>query len=337
MDIVLFAVVGFFLGILVAWFFLDSRCRKQLAEQEERLRASNSATSLSLTQEQEEHKETRRRLAEMDARDGKSIQQIADFKTGLESTVRDLEAAKSDAARAQNELEAAREQLKGVDALRKTEKQKDQEIGDLQKTLESTSKSLEDANADTIRLKNELHKAQEKLKDAETKASDASSQAATESARRIEELEADLNAAKTDLEQSQAEISKCKADGERLRKELEAAKSKSAVSDKSEHQPADEPDEKPLAPVAAAKPAEPSKPLTLVSSTSSKPDDLTKIKGIGKVLSKKLNDQGITTFAEIAALSQADIDRINKVLDFPGRIEREKWVEQAKGFLEDGS
>ena len=68
MEYVLFTVVGFFLGVLVAWFFLDNRCRKQLAEQEERLRASSAATSRALTQEQDEHKETRRRLADMDAR-----------------------------------------------------------------------------------------------------------------------------------------------------------------------------------------------------------------------------------------------------------------------------
>lgn len=335
MDIVLFAVVGFFLGILVAWFFLDSRCRKQLAEQEERLRASNSATSLSLTQEQDEHKETRRRLAEMDARDGKNIQQIADLKTGLESAAKDLDTAKSEAADAKKELEVAHGALKDIDALRKAETQKDQEIADLQKSLESTSKSLEDANADAIRLKNELHGAHEKLTDAEAQAADASSQAATESARRIEGLQTDLAAAKTDLEQSRSELSNCKAEGERLRAELEDAKNNAAVSSTSDDKPDHEPVDEPAEPVAAEEPAEPSAPLTLVSTPTDKPDDLTKIKGIGKVLSQKLNDQGITTFAQIAAFSQADIDKINKVLDFPGRIEREKWVEQAKGFLDD--
>lgn len=337
MEFVLFAVVGFFLGVLVAWFFLDNRCRKQLAEQEERLRASNAATSRSLTQEQDEHKETRRRLAEMDARDGKNIQQIADLKTGLESAAKDIDTAKSDAADARKELEVAHGALKDIDALRKAETQKDLEIGDLQKSVESASKSLENANADVIRLKNELHTAQEKLKDTETQAANASSQAAADSAKRIEDLQADLSAAKTDLEQSQTEVSNCKAEGERLRAELEAARSQAAVSSADDEQHDDEPADEPAEPVAAAKPAEASAPLTLVSTATSKPDDLTKIKGIGKVLSKKLNDQGITTFAQIAEFSQADIDKINKVLDFPGRIEREKWVEQAKGFLDDGN
>ncbi len=62
-------------------------------------------------------------------------------------------------------------------------------------------------------------------------------------------------------------------------------------------------------------------------------DDLTRIKGIGPVLKGKLNDLGIVTFQQIADFTAADIERVNAQLDFPGRIEREKWVEQAKDFL----
>ncbi|HSG95850.1 MAG TPA: hypothetical protein VLA28_10035, partial [Afifellaceae bacterium] len=59
-------------------------------------------------------------------------------------------------------------------------------------------------------------------------------------------------------------------------------------------------------------------------------DDLTKIKGIGQVLKGKLNQLGITTFRQIADFTGADIERVNAELDFPGRIERERWVEQAR-------
>lgn len=62
-------------------------------------------------------------------------------------------------------------------------------------------------------------------------------------------------------------------------------------------------------------------------------DDLTKIKGIGQVLQGKLNQLGITTFKQIAEFTPADMERVNAVLDFPGRIERERWVEQARGFV----
>ena len=73
-----------------------------------------------------------------------------------------------------------------------------------------------------------------------------------------------------------------------------------------------------------------------VSEPSAATDDLTKIKGIGRVLEGKLHGLGVTTFMQIAEFSAADIDRINAVLDFPGRIERERWVEQAKAIV-DGS
>ena len=60
------------------------------------------------------------------------------------------------------------------------------------------------------------------------------------------------------------------------------------------------------------------------------PDDLTRIKGIGKKIAGMLNDRGVTTYAQIAAWSDADIDRIQHELRFPGRVRRDKWVERAR-------
>ena len=58
-------------------------------------------------------------------------------------------------------------------------------------------------------------------------------------------------------------------------------------------------------------------------------DDLTRIKGIGRVLEKKLHKLGITSYAQIAKFDADDRARVNDVLNFRGRIEREKWVQQA--------
>jgi len=60
------------------------------------------------------------------------------------------------------------------------------------------------------------------------------------------------------------------------------------------------------------------------------PDDLKRIRGIGVLIEKKLNSMGITSYAQVANWSAADIERISHVLDFKGRIERENWVEQAR-------
>lgn len=65
-------------------------------------------------------------------------------------------------------------------------------------------------------------------------------------------------------------------------------------------------------------------------------DDLTRIKGVGPKLAALLHEQGITNFAQIAAWSDADIDRIDAQLGrFQGRIRRDNWVEQAR-LLEAG-
>ena len=60
------------------------------------------------------------------------------------------------------------------------------------------------------------------------------------------------------------------------------------------------------------------------------PDDLTRIKGIGEKLGGLLNGMGVTTYAQIAAWSDADIDRVQGQLRFPGRVRRDKWVEKAR-------
>lgn len=65
-------------------------------------------------------------------------------------------------------------------------------------------------------------------------------------------------------------------------------------------------------------------------------DDLTRIKGLGPKLATLLAGLGVTRFAQIAAWSDADIDRIDAQLgNFAGRIRRDNWVEQAK-FLAAG-
>jgi predicted flap endonuclease-1-like 5' DNA nuclease len=60
------------------------------------------------------------------------------------------------------------------------------------------------------------------------------------------------------------------------------------------------------------------------------PDDLKRIRGIGVLIEKKLNSLGITQYEQVANWTGADIERISRILDFKGRIERENWIEQAR-------
>ena len=61
-------------------------------------------------------------------------------------------------------------------------------------------------------------------------------------------------------------------------------------------------------------------------------DDLKKLSGVGPALEKKLHEAGVTTFAQIAAWTEADVAAMDEKLSFKGRIEREGWIEQAAAF-----
>ncbi len=67
-----------------------------------------------------------------------------------------------------------------------------------------------------------------------------------------------------------------------------------------------------------------------------KADDLKRISGVGPKLEQVLNGRGIKRFADIAAWSDADIERIDAELGFDGRIRRDDWVGQAKALLQKG-
>ena len=66
------------------------------------------------------------------------------------------------------------------------------------------------------------------------------------------------------------------------------------------------------------------------------PDDLKKILGIGPVLEEKLNEMGIYHYGQIAEFSDTDVANINTHLNFPGRIERDEWIPQAKELVSGG-
>jgi predicted flap endonuclease-1-like 5' DNA nuclease len=60
-------------------------------------------------------------------------------------------------------------------------------------------------------------------------------------------------------------------------------------------------------------------------------DDLKKIKGIGPVMEETLNELGVTSFKQLGLFNEDDIQRVSDALEvFPGRIERDEWVKQAK-------
>ncbi|MEQ8698237.1 MAG: polyhydroxyalkanoate depolymerase, partial [Bauldia litoralis] len=78
----------------------------------------------------------------------------------------------------------------------------------------------------------------------------------------------------------------------------------------------------------------PAKPVGKTGKEAAAPADrLQDISGIGPKIEKLLNGEGITTFADIAALKAADVRKLEAKLSFPGRIAREKWIAQARALV----
>ena len=65
--------------------------------------------------------------------------------------------------------------------------------------------------------------------------------------------------------------------------------------------------------------------------TREEADDLTRIKGVGPWIQEKLNALDIFTFRQISNFTDKDIENVTEVIEFfPGRIQRDQWVAQAK-------
>lgn len=93
---------------------------------------------------------------------------------------------------------------------------------------------------------------------------------------------------------------------------------------------------------AAKKPAatgprptrKPGQPFATYDAAPPKPDDLTRIKGVGEKLAAVLNDRGIYTFDQIAAFDKAAYQWLDDTLGaFKGRGERDDWAGQAKALM----
>jgi large subunit ribosomal protein L21 len=88
------------------------------------------------------------------------------------------------------------------------------------------------------------------------------------------------------------------------------------------------PDKKAAAPRAMAKVAAETAPAE-----AAKPDDISLIGGIGPKILKGLADMGITTFAQIAAWTPEEVERVETELKQKGRVAREEWIEQARDLM----
>jgi predicted flap endonuclease-1-like 5' DNA nuclease len=78
-------------------------------------------------------------------------------------------------------------------------------------------------------------------------------------------------------------------------------------------------------------PAPPAPPVIETGDGEVQADDLRKIKGLGPKMLTVLHALGVTTYAQIAGWTDADLDDLDTKLGaFAGRPRRDNWVEQAR-------
>lgn len=78
------------------------------------------------------------------------------------------------------------------------------------------------------------------------------------------------------------------------------------------------------------------RPAGLVAPREGKADDLKLIKGIGRQNEGRLHGLGIWHFSQIADWTPDHVEWVGAYLAFPGRIDREGWISQAKELAAGG-
>ena len=75
--------------------------------------------------------------------------------------------------------------------------------------------------------------------------------------------------------------------------------------------------------------------IKAIAEVPARQDDLKLISGVGPGLERKLKDAGITSFAQIVALTDAEIANLEaNVVKFAGRIKRDDWIGQAQRLVD---
>jgi len=101
------------------------------------------------------------------------------------------------------------------------------------------------------------------------------------------------------------------------------------------------PAKKPVAKRAAAAKAPATspdgKPELLKAPRAGGKDDLKNIKGVGPKIEGILNGMGIYHFDQVASWGRKEVKWVDEELSFKGRIDREKWITQAKKLAKDAT
>jgi len=166
----------------------------------------------------------------------------------------------------------------------------------------------------------------------------------------------DLGTCQSDLGASQADLSSCNTALSAAQSDLEAAQNAATTAPASEPTPSDTDDEFTVNETEEEKAELRQKNLQFFAADlesgrlkddekyglvytetleQDEQDDLTRIKGVAKVLNKTLNDYGVFKYRQIALWTPQICDDFSDRISFKGRVERDNWIGQCKKFHED--
>ncbi|MEO1258460.1 MAG: hypothetical protein AAFZ15_06670 [Bacteroidota bacterium] len=151
----------------------------------------------------------------------------------------------------------------------------------------------------------------------------------------INELETEKNSLQSQLELAQLELEKAKSDLAFAGSPREVVNNGNDIfAAAPEKTDVDKGETTTLSAVAARDEVKAAIGTTIPVATEAEKDDLTRIKGIGSFLEKKLNGLGIYTFEQISQFDANMIEQVTAAIEFfPGRIERDDWVGQATALI----
>ena len=326
---VLWLLIGFVAGVILTWLFFNIRFKRQTRTHEAELQRECGRVQEIADRERDAHQYTIKRLSALETEHATAAEQTETLASDLRAcgerldtersghlqTRQRLSQAEADNAAAieradslQADLEAAQQKLESYES---TGTQDSEQLSQLQAANENLESRLNEEQTSRGRFETQLREAQAAI-----------STAGSENQARIGELENSLRERDDRIRQLEAEIN-----------------GGGSVQEAAPREPESDIPEEPDTPAETSSAPEPVDQAETVQAETVEPapaapegadDDLTKIKGIGPVLKRKLNGLGITTFRQIADFTEADIARVNKTLNFPGRIERENWIDQAK-------
>ncbi|MEX0644264.1 MAG: 50S ribosomal protein L21 [Parvularculaceae bacterium] len=98
-------------------------------------------------------------------------------------------------------------------------------------------------------------------------------------------------------------------------------------------EPTTEPAKAPKAEPQKAAKAEAQKAPKAAKPAADFKDDVSLIGGVGPKMKEKLESYGVTSLKQLAAMSDADVAKMDEALELHGRAARDEWVLQAKELI----